>query len=90
MIPMQSAERTKKKSRRQTNDLKALGRTFRGFSVSAATEEMYSGPHILGGFRECSISFGITYAKLAWMRQEMIPHKRPELPETRCSANSPF
>lgn len=46
-IPMHNAEPTKKTSRRQAKDRKAGGRTLRGFSVSAATIEMYSGPVML-------------------------------------------
>ena len=46
-MPMQRDEPTKNRSIRQTNERKAGGRILRGFSVSAATMEMYSGPHIL-------------------------------------------
>jgi hypothetical protein len=46
-MPMHSAEPTKNTSSRQTNDLKAGGNILRGFSVSAATIAMYSGPVIL-------------------------------------------
>jgi len=46
-IPMHNAEPTKNTSSRHTNDLNAGGRTLRGFSVSAATIDMYSGPVML-------------------------------------------
>lgn len=46
-IPMQRAEPTKNTRILQTKDRKAGGRIFRGFSVSAAAIEMYSGPVIL-------------------------------------------
>jgi hypothetical protein len=46
-MPMHSAEPTKNTSSRQTNDRKAGGKIFLGFSVSAATIAMYSGPVIL-------------------------------------------
>ena len=46
-IPMHNAEPTKNTRRRQTNDLKAGGSILRGFSVSAATIDIYSGPVIL-------------------------------------------
>lgn len=44
---MHKAEPTKNTSNRQTNDLKAGGKILRGFSVSAATIDIYSGPVIL-------------------------------------------
>lgn len=46
-IPIHKAEPTKNTSSRQTKDLKAGGRILRGFSVSAATMLMYSGPVML-------------------------------------------
>jgi hypothetical protein len=46
-IPIHNAEPTKNTRRRQTNDLKAGGSILRGFSVSAATIDIYSGPVIL-------------------------------------------
>jgi hypothetical protein len=46
-IPIQRAEPTKNKRMRQTKDRYAGGRVFRGFSASAATIDMYSGPQIL-------------------------------------------
>lgn len=46
-MPMHSADPTKNTRSRQTKDLKAGGRILRGFSVSAATIAMYSGPVIL-------------------------------------------
>ena len=44
---MHRAEPTKNTSNLQTKDLKAGGRILRGFSVSAATIDMYSGPVML-------------------------------------------
>jgi hypothetical protein len=46
-MPMHSAEPTKNTRSRQTNDLNAGGNILRGFSVSAATIAMYSGPVML-------------------------------------------
>lgn len=46
-MPMQSAEPTKKSRIRQTKERNAGGNILRGFSVSAATIEIYSGPHML-------------------------------------------
>jgi hypothetical protein len=46
-IPMHNAEPTKNTSNRHTKDLNAGGKTLRGFSVSAATIDMYSGPVML-------------------------------------------
>lgn len=46
-IPIHNAEPTKNTSSRQTKDLNAGGSTLRGFSVSAATIAIYSGPVIL-------------------------------------------
>ena len=46
-IPIHKAEPTKNTRSRQTNDLNAGGKILRGFSVSAATMAIYSGPVIL-------------------------------------------
>lgn len=46
-IPMHNAEPTKNTSNRHTKDLNAGGKILRGFSVSAATIDMYSGPVML-------------------------------------------
>lgn len=46
-IPMQRADPQKKVRILHTKDLNALGKIFRGCSVSPATMETYSGPQIL-------------------------------------------
>jgi hypothetical protein len=46
-IPMHNAEPTKNTISRHANDLYAGGKTLRGFSVSAATIDTYSGPVML-------------------------------------------
>jgi hypothetical protein len=74
-------------------DLNALGRILRGFSVSAAIEETYSGPRILPKESEADKAYMfsmVTYVNVAWMMQEITPQKRPVLPSTRCSAKAPF
>ena len=92
-IPIHKAEPTKKTSRRQTKDLNAGGKILRGFSVSAATMAMYSGPVML---REISLlvefaiwNCGKTYLKLAWYRQERTPKNFPVPPGARCSTKAP-
>jgi hypothetical protein len=85
---MHNAEPTKNTSNRHTNDLNAGGRILRGFSVSAATIDMYSGPvmlHIVSLLAESSIKETVyAYLKLAWYRQESMPKNVPGLPGSRC------
>jgi hypothetical protein len=87
-IPMHNAEPTKNTSNRHTKDLNAGGKILRGFSVSAATIDMYSGPvmlHFVSLLAESSSKEdAIAYLKLAWYRQESTPKKVPVLPGSRC------
>jgi len=83
---MHNAEPTKNTNKRHTNDLNAGGSILRGFSVSAATIDMYSGPVMLWGV---SLLAKLrqeknAYLKLAWYRQDSMPKNVPVLPGSRC------